>query len=276
MHSSFDRATLLLKAVAAINLAGLLIIYPVSLRTQGSKLAHIKHSLGHSRHIPINISTTEYQTQDTMPSITNTLLLTTATLLVTSINGFTLNQQPSRQSFALFSTTNEQSKDEVQPYVIARGDGSTGGRGLPMPKQLVEDEEQDGLRRPKVGAEMPNGRPSWFRVPAPSQSEKSRYAQVKESLKELELHTVCEEAQCPNIGECWNGGTGTIMLLGDTCTRGCMFCAVNTSQAPSPPDPFEPFKVSLVSHVCCVYCRYLYARERHSNSSILTYYSLDC
>jgi len=145
-----------------------------------------------------------------------------------------------------------------------------------MPKQLVEDEEQDGLRRPKVGAEMPNGRPSWFRVPAPSQSEKSRYAQVKESLKELELHTVCEEAQCPNIGECWNGGTGTIMLLGDTCTRGCMFCAVNTSQAPSPPDPFEPFKVSLVSHVCCVYCRYLYARERHSNSSILTYYSLDC
>lgn len=57
------------------------------------------------------------------------------------------------------------------------------------------------------------------------------------------MHTVCEEAQCPNIGECWNGGTGTIMLLGDTCTRGCMFCAVDTSQAPPPPDPFEPFKV---------------------------------
>ena len=73
--------------------------------------------------------------------------------------------------------------------------------------------------------------------------EQSRYAAVKDSLKELELHTVCEEAQCPNIGECWNGGTGTIMLLGDTCTRGCMFCAVNTSQTPPPPDPFEPFKV---------------------------------
>jgi len=55
---------------------------------------------------------------------------------------------------------------------------------------------------------------------------------------------VCEEAQCPNIGECWNGGTGTIMLLGDTCTRGCMFCAVNTNATPSPPDPFEPFKTA--------------------------------
>ncbi len=72
----------------------------------------------------------------------------------------------------------------------------------------------------------------------------SRYAQVRESLSHLNLHTVCEEAQCPNIGECWNGGTGTIMLLGDTCTRGCMFCAVKTSATPPPPDPFEPFKVS--------------------------------
>ncbi len=74
-------------------------------------------------------------------------------------------------------------------------------------------------------------------------AQQSRYTEVKDSLKELELHTVCEEAQCPNIGECWNGGTGTIMLLGDTCTRGCMFCAVETSATPPPPDPFEPFKV---------------------------------
>jgi lipoyl synthase len=60
-------------------------------------------------------------------------------------------------------------------------------------------------------------RPSWFRVPAPSLKKDSRYNEVKDSLKNLELHTVCEEAQCPNIGECWSGGTGTIMLLGDTC-----------------------------------------------------------
>ena len=98
--------------------------------------------------------------------------------------------------------------------------------------------------RPKVGAAMPDGRPSWFRVPAPSLSDSSRYSEVKNSLSDLKLNTVCEEAQCPNIGECWNGGTGTIMLLGDTCTRGCMFCAVNTSQTPPPPDPFEPFKTA--------------------------------
>ena len=84
-------------------------------------------------------------------------------------------------------------------------------------------------------------RPSWFRVPAPSLQEESRYTEVKNSLEDLHLNTVCEEAQCPNVGECWSGGTGTIMLLGDTCTRGCMFCAVKTDAKPPPPDPFEPF-----------------------------------
>lgn len=109
------------------------------------------------------------------------------------------------------------------------------------------DEGDVNLVRPKVGAPMPIGRPSWFHVPAPSQAETSRYQQVKESLSNLSLNTVCEEAQCPNIGECWNGGTGTIMLLGDTCTRGCMFCAVKTDGKPPEPDPFEPFKVCLCS-----------------------------
>lgn len=91
---------------------------------------------------------------------------------------------------------------------------------------------------------MPQGRPSWFRVPAPSLLEESRYTEVKNSLEDLNLNTVCEEAQCPNVGECWSGGTGTIMLLGDTCTRGCMFCAVKTDTKPPPPDPFEPFKTA--------------------------------
>jgi hypothetical protein len=134
--------------------------------------------------------------------------------------------------------------DVTVDYVTARGDGSVGGGGVPMPNDSYES--NSSLRRPKVGAEMPEGRPSWFRVPAPSsQSTSSRYMQVKESLQSLQLHTVCEEAQCPNIGECWNGGTGTIMLLGDTCTRGCLFCAVNTAATPPPPDPFEPFKVRI-------------------------------
>ncbi|KAG5187579.1 lipoate synthase [Tribonema minus] len=87
---------------------------------------------------------------------------------------------------------------------------------------------------------MPAQRPAWFRVPSPGY-DKTKFNDLKQSLSELKLHTVCEEAQCPNIGECWNGGTGTIMLLGDTCTRGCKFCAVNTSATPPKPDPFEPF-----------------------------------
>lgn len=82
--------------------------------------------------------------------------------------------------------------------------------------------------------------PIFWNILAPG----SRYVEVKESLRDLNLHTVCEEAQCPNVGECWSGGTGTIMLLGDTCTRGCMFCAVKTDSKPPPPDPFEPFKTA--------------------------------
>ena len=178
-----------------------------------------------------------------------------------------VNRQHSLQLFSTVEKTDtetKQSSSDEEKYVIARGDGSTGGGGIPMKKKQQqqqqaqsveastskvdseeEEEEEDGLVRPKVGAPMPLGRPSWFHVPAPSADEKSRYAEVKDSLKDLQLNTVCEEAQCPNIGECWNGGTGTIMLLGDTCTRGCMFCAVNTDSKPPPPDPFEPFKVCL-------------------------------
>jgi hypothetical protein len=97
---------------------------------------------------------------------------------------------------------------------------------------------------PRVGGVMPEGRrPDWFRVPAPG-GKASKFEELKTTVKELGLHTVCEEAQCPNIGECWNGGTGTIMLLGDTCTRGCKFCAVKTATAPPPPDIFEPFKTA--------------------------------
>ena len=63
-----------------------------------------------------------------------------------------------------------------------------------------------------------------------------RYQRVRETLRTLELHTVCEEAHCPNVGECWGGGTATVMLMGDVCTRGCRFCDVR-SGIPSPLDP---------------------------------------
>eukprot|EP00112_Aurelia_sp_Birch-Aquarium-sp1_P001665 Seg1180.1 transcript_id=Seg1180.1/GoldUCD/mRNA.D3Y31 product="Lipoyl synthase mitochondrial" protein_id=Seg1180.1/GoldUCD/D3Y31 len=70
------------------------------------------------------------------------------------------------------------------------------------------------------------------------------YHRLKNSLRDLKLATVCEEAKCPNIGECWGGkegtATATIMIMGDTCTRGCRFCSVKTARKPPPPDPNEP------------------------------------
>jgi len=71
------------------------------------------------------------------------------------------------------------------------------------------------------------------------------FSKLKEDLRGLNLSTVCEEARCPNIGECWGGGedniaTATIMLMGDTCTRGCRFCSVKTARRPPPLDPDEP------------------------------------
>ena len=124
-------------------------------------------------------------------------------------------------------------------------------RGDNLMTNMVSSEQQQTftvqseLVIPRVGADMPAGRrPDWFHVPAPAQGSGSKFVELKDTVKELGLHTVCEEAQCPNIGECWNGGTGTIMLLGDTCTRGCKFCAVKTAVAPPPPDPFEPFKTA--------------------------------
>ena len=79
-------------------------------------------------------------------------------------------------------------------------------------------------------------KPEWLRVRMPGGG---RYEQVKRTLRELNLHTVCEEASCPNLGECWGGGTATVMLMGDVCTRGCRFCDVS-SGIPAPLDPLEP------------------------------------
>lgn len=84
-------------------------------------------------------------------------------------------------------------------------------------------------------------KPVWLRVRPPGGEN---YTKVKFSLKSRGLHTVCEEAGCPNISECWGGGTATIMIMGDTCTRGCRFCAVNSGK-PNMLDPLEPEKVAI-------------------------------
>lgn len=88
--------------------------------------------------------------------------------------------------------------------------------------------------------------PPWLKTEIPIGKN---YNRLKNTLRDLNLHTVCEEARCPNIGECWGGGeystaTATIMLMGDTCTRGCRFCSVKTARQPPPLDANEPYNTA--------------------------------
>jgi lipoic acid synthetase len=83
----------------------------------------------------------------------------------------------------------------------------------------------------------PARKPDWLRVKIPGGQQ---HHDIKKDLRSKKLYTVCEEAKCPNIGECWNSGTATIMILGDTCTRGCRFCAVKSGNPKGWLDPLEP------------------------------------
>jgi len=93
----------------------------------------------------------------------------------------------------------------------------------------MADGSRDGKRKP-----------AWLRVPLPGQGEFSR---VAGALRDLGLHTVCQEARCPNISDCWGRGTATFMILGDTCTRRCGFCATATGK-PRPVEQDEPERVA--------------------------------
>ena len=88
---------------------------------------------------------------------------------------------------------------------------------------------------------LPVPRPAWIRAKAP---QGPAYERVRGLMRGLELHTVCEEAHCPNLGECWRSGIATFMILGDVCTRACGFCAVKTGLPGQPPDPDEPRRVA--------------------------------
>jgi lipoic acid synthetase len=81
-----------------------------------------------------------------------------------------------------------------------------------------------------------------MKVRAPSAD--SRYLEVKGLVRGGSLHTICEEARCPNIGECWGRGTATFQILGDTCTRACRYCYVHSGKPESPPDPLEPLRLA--------------------------------
>ncbi|MCC6214324.1 MAG: lipoyl synthase [Polyangiaceae bacterium] len=87
----------------------------------------------------------------------------------------------------------------------------------------------------------PAAKPPWLKVKAPSGAA---YVELESRLRALELVTVCREARCPNLGECWSQGTATVMLLGHTCTRACRFCAVTTGHPRGGVDPREPDHVA--------------------------------
>src|SRR5688572_8894328 len=91
-----------------------------------------------------------------------------------------------------------------------------------------------------AGASARERKPDWLKVRAPGSEN---YLRLKKLMRGLDLHTVCEEAHCPNIGECWHHGTATFMILGDVCTRACGYCAVSHGR-PATLDLDEPARVA--------------------------------
>jgi lipoic acid synthetase len=105
---------------------------------------------------------------------------------------------------------------------------------VPVPVQFIRG------RRVKDAALARSPKPEWLKVRAPGSAG---YVRLKGLMRDLGLHTVCEEAHCPNIGECWHHGTATFMIMGDVCTRACGYCNV-THGAPAALDPDEPGKLA--------------------------------
>lgn len=101
-------------------------------------------------------------------------------------------------------------------------------------------------KAPMVEGEFVETKPKWLKMKLPT-GEKVQ--ELRGMMKDLNLATVCQEARCPNLGECWQGGTATIMIMGDTCTRGCRFCNVKTANPrfKLPLDKDEPFKVGFAA-----------------------------
>ena len=111
---------------------------------------------------------------------------------------------------------------------------------VPTPVTLIRG------RRPKEPAIPRARKPEWLKVRAPGSA---RYLNLQRLMRDLDLRTVCEEASCPNIGECWNHGTATFMILGNTCTRSCGYCNVIHGR-PGPVDEGESERLATaVSHL---------------------------
>jgi lipoic acid synthetase len=119
-------------------------------------------------------------------------------------------------------------KKLIPSVQIASGDKFVNDRGIRAIKDGIKASGQNGSRLPK---------PKWLRVKVAGGAV---FENVKNIVSTHKLATVCEEAKCPNMGECWSAGTATIMLMGDVCTRACRFCAVNTGNPKAWLDPDEP------------------------------------
>jgi lipoic acid synthetase len=118
-------------------------------------------------------------------------------------------------------------------------------RGIPVVESGRKYRTDEGFTAIKNGVKArretpafrPGGKPDWLRAKMPSGAA---FSSVRQTVREHRLSTVCEESMCPNIGECWNNGTATIMVMGSVCTRACRFCAVDTGNPRGWLDPEEP------------------------------------
>lgn len=148
-----------------------------------------------------------------------------------SIGAFLPAPDSGVRSAAPFSTFDAVETVAAPPSTSMNDADAPGGRWL-SPNAPASD-RVDAYAHPR--------KPDWLRVrPAGDPAAATEYNRLRNTVRTAGLATVCEEARCPNIGECWGGGTATIMLMGDTCTRGCRFCSIKTSRAPPPLDPGEP------------------------------------